>query len=89
MVNYIKINEYDNVIIALDDLKMGNILETSSDGNIQIINNIPKFHKVAIRDIKKDEMIIKYGSLIGYATVDIKKGSHVHIHNIDSAKAMV
>ena len=39
-------------------------------------------HKVALRDIKKGEDIIKYGYKIGHATEDIKKGEHVHTHNI-------
>ncbi len=39
-------------------------------------------HKYAIRDIKKGENIIKYGNPIGHATEDIKKGDHVHSHNV-------
>lgn len=39
-------------------------------------------HKIALRDIKKGEDIIKYGYKIGHATEDIKKGEHVHTHNI-------
>ena len=37
-------------------------------------------HKIALRDIKKGEDIIKYGYKIGHATEDIKKGEHVHTH---------
>ncbi len=39
-------------------------------------------HKYADCDIKKGENIIKYGFPIGHATEDIKKGEHVHTHNI-------
>ena len=39
-------------------------------------------HKVALRDIKKGENIIKYGYPIGHALEDIKQGEHVHTHNI-------
>lgn len=39
-------------------------------------------HKYALIDIKKGENIIKYGSPIGHATEDIKKGDHVHTHNV-------
>ncbi|MBQ9097383.1 MAG: altronate dehydratase [Clostridia bacterium] len=38
-------------------------------------------HKIAKRDIKKGENVIKYGYPIGYATCDIKEGEHVHTHN--------
>ena len=47
--------------------------------NVEI--NLEDGHKYALRDIKKGENIIKYGSPIGHATCDIKKGEHVHTHN--------
>lgn len=39
-------------------------------------------HKYAIRAIKAGENVIKYGSPIGHATVDIAVGEHVHTHNV-------
>lgn len=39
-------------------------------------------HKYAVRDILAGENIIKYGMPIGHATADIKKGEHVHTHNL-------
>ena len=39
-------------------------------------------HKYALCDIKRGENIIKYGSPIGHATIDIKAGEHVHTHNV-------
>ena len=44
--------------------------------------NLDDGHKYAIRDIKSGENIIKYGNPIGHATCDIKKGEHVHTHNV-------
>ena len=44
--------------------------------------NLEDGHKYALRDIKAGENIIKYGNPIGHAIVDIKKGEHVHNHNI-------
>ena len=44
--------------------------------------NLENGHKYALRDIKAGENIIKYGNPIGHAIVDIKKGEHVHNHNI-------
>lgn len=46
--------------------------------------NIPAGHKYALRDIHKDEYIIKYGEIIGRATQDIGKGEWVHTHNVKS-----
>ncbi len=44
--------------------------------------NLEDGHKYALRDIKCGEDIIKYGNPIGHATCDIKKGEHVHTHNV-------
>ena len=44
--------------------------------------NLEDGHKYALRDIAKGENIIKYGNPIGHATCDIKKGEHVHTHNV-------
>ena len=45
---------------------------------------IPAGHKIALCDIKKDEPVIKYGFPIGKAKTDIKKGEHIHCHNLYS-----
>lgn len=44
--------------------------------------NLENGHKYAVRDIPCGENIIKYGFPIGHATCDIKKGAHVHSHNM-------
>ena len=48
--------------------------------NVEV--NLENGHKYALRDIKSGEDIIKYGNPIGHATADIKKGEHVHSHNL-------
>jgi len=48
--------------------------------NVEI--NLDDGHKYALCDIAQGENIIKYGQPIGHATTDIKKGEHVHTHNI-------
>lgn len=48
--------------------------------NVEV--NIEDGHKYALCDIKADENIIKYGEPIGHAVCDIKKGEHVHSHNM-------
>lgn len=42
-------------------------------------------HKYAVRDIKKGDIIVKYGFPIGIAKADIKAGEHVHTHNLKTA----
>ncbi len=48
--------------------------------NVEI--DLESGHKYALRDISEGDNIIKYGCPIGHATCDIKKGEHVHTHNI-------
>ncbi|WP_392564801.1 galactarate dehydratase [Orbus wheelerorum] len=73
---YIKINELDNVAIIVNDngLTKGT---TFADG-LTLIDDIPQGHKVALSDINRDQAIIRYGEIIGYAMVDIAKGSWIN-----------
>ncbi len=41
-------------------------------------------HKVARSEIMPGEKVLKYGASIGSATVGIKPGDHVHLHNLKS-----
>jgi len=49
--------------------------------------DVPAFHKIAVRELQLADPIIKYGCVIGYATNKISTGSHVHVHNIRSGRA--
>ncbi|MDR1952601.1 MAG: altronate dehydratase family protein [Elusimicrobiota bacterium] len=79
--NFIKISPLDNVIVALKPLTKGDELEVDG-GKIVLLDDIPFGHKIALRDIKAAEDIIKYAMPIGCALFDIKKGSWAHSHNI-------
>ncbi|MBQ2734043.1 MAG: altronate dehydratase [Clostridia bacterium] len=48
--------------------------------NVEV--NTKNGHKYAVRDIAEGENVVKYGMPIGHATADIKKGEHVHTHNL-------
>ena len=73
MKDFIKINENDNVIVAIKELKKGE--KTSVDvTEVEALEDIPAGHKMAIKDIKKDTDVIKYGFRIGTAKEDIKAG---------------
>jgi hypothetical protein len=81
----IVINARDNVATALDLRTAG----TSIDGggrSMLVRETIADGHKIAILRIAANEAVIKYGSPIGTATADIEPGSHVHTHNVASAR---
>lgn len=81
----------DDVGVAVVDLKTGDevgvvTLEGESAGQIKLINDVSLGHKVAMRDLAVNKHIIEYGREVGYALAPIKKGEHVHIHNIRSLR---
>ncbi|AVS36937.1 altronate hydrolase [Campylobacter jejuni] len=76
MKGYIIVNEKDNVATALRDFKKGEKV-----ANIELLNDIASGHKFALKDIKKDEIIIKYAEAIASASCHISTGEWVHIHN--------
>lgn len=77
MSKLFKINDKDNVAVALEELKKGEIID-----NIKLLDDIPFGHKVLLNDLKNGENIIKYGNPIGHLTIDCKKGEHIHEHNL-------
>uniref|UniRef100_UPI003FEE26B2 UxaA family hydrolase n=1 Tax=Eubacterium sp. TaxID=142586 RepID=UPI003FEE26B2 len=77
MSKLFKINNKDNVAVALEELKKGEIID-----NIKLLDDIPFGHKVLLNDLKSGENIIKYGNPIGHLTIDCKKGKHIHEHNL-------
>ena len=80
MKEFIKINECDNVIIALRDYKKDEVIDLE-DEKITLLEDINRGHKIAIKNINKGENVVKYGLPIGYALEDIKVGNWVHTHN--------
>lgn len=83
MNNLIKINNIDMVAVALQPLKAGVPVKVSgAELEITPLEDIPMGHKIALRDIKAGEKIIKYGFPIGAAKCDIATGGHVHTENV-------
>ncbi len=80
-----RIDEKDNVMIALADFEAGERITTRFRGDettYTINQSVPFGHKIAITDIPRGEKVVKYGESIGSATSDIKKGDWVHVHNV-------
>jgi hypothetical protein len=69
----------DNVATLLDD----RLYCTLIAGGVSVDQGIPFGHKVALAPIAAGEPVIKYGVAIGQAKTGIRKGEHVHVHNIE------
>ena len=77
----------DNIVVARCDIPAGT--EIPQEG-IVALQDIPLGHKVAAVPITKGTPILKYNTVIGYASRDVSAGAHMHNDNIaaDSTKAM-
>ena len=85
----IVLNSKDNVATALADLAAGDSVALEIDKrpvSVKLVNPIQFGHKFSLLDIKAGSSILKYGEAIGEATKDIKKGEHVHVHNVASTR---
>ncbi|WP_459198697.1 UxaA family hydrolase [Bacillus subtilis] len=80
MKSFIKIHKQDNVLLALRDIQKGERLHADSV-SIEVKDDIKRGHKIALKPIKKNDSIIKYGFPIGHASQDISIGEHIHVHN--------
>jgi len=54
---------------------------------LRCLEDIPRFHKIALRDIDIGAAVVRDGYPIGRATHYIKAGNWVHIHNLQSSRA--
>ena len=71
---------------ALPTARKWKFATSGANAPVTVIGDVPYGHKIAVRDIRKGELIIKYGEEIGIATHDIRRGEYVHIHNLDSLR---
>ncbi|MGA2462994.1 MAG: UxaA family hydrolase [Thermodesulfobacteriota bacterium] len=67
MASVLRLNDDDNVVIALRPLSESEVVETNGL-TIVIRSAIPVGHKVAVNKISNGEPVIKYGQIIGYAS---------------------
>lgn len=75
----IRLHPADNVIIALKDHAPG----TQPPGcPVVLTMAVPRGHKIAVAPVATGENVVRYGQIIGAATVAIQPGDHVHVHNL-------
>jgi (2R)-sulfolactate sulfo-lyase subunit alpha len=80
----------DNVGVAAVDIKAGEtttgvcLEDNKQVGEVSAVDDVPLGHKIALTEFEKGSGIVKYGVRIGSAIRKIKKGEHVHVHNLKS-----
>jgi (2R)-sulfolactate sulfo-lyase subunit alpha len=78
-------------VVVVEDVKPGQtltgwVMEGDSTIQVKALDAVPLGHKVALKDIKKGDTVIKYGNDIGKAVADIAQGAHAHVHNVKTKR---
>lgn len=85
--NAICLHVKDNVVTVVEPVKKGEEVSYFLAGEKKSLvakEDIPACNKIAIVPIQKEELVIKYGEIIGGATEDIPLGHYVSHLNIKS-----
>lgn len=91
MIHFLVHEKSDTVGVATVDIKAGEkaeglFMDTQEKFELKALNDIPLGHKIALKDAKVDDTVIKYGHDIGRVAADTKCGAHVHIHNLKTKR---
>jgi altronate dehydratase small subunit len=81
----LKINPRDNVAVVLADIRPGEEIVVTTDGEVVRLaarQAIAFGHKIALGDLTAHQPIIKYGEEIARAQTAIKAGDWIHLHNV-------
>jgi altronate hydrolase len=78
----IRLQPADDVAITTGDVAAGTPLDVGGQ-QILLRGDIPRGHKLAVRDIGAGDPVRRYGQVIGYAQAGIAAGEHVHLHNLE------
>lgn len=82
----------DNVgVVVIEGLRSGTkmlcvVTSDNSSFELEALDDVPIGHKIALGDLKSGDTAIKYGEDIGKYVADVKKGSHVHVHNLKTKR---
>jgi (2R)-sulfolactate sulfo-lyase subunit alpha len=78
-------------VVVVEGLKAGTdmlcvVTADNSSFHLTAKMDVPIGHKIALVDIREGDTVWKYGHDIGRAVADIKKGEHVHTHNLKTKR---
>ncbi len=80
---YLKINSGDNVVVAISNLKIGEIIQ-DGDTSIVLKDDVPAGHKVTLKDFAEGENVIKYGYPIGHVRHSVEAGKWINENQIQT-----
>ncbi len=83
-MNVLKVHPNDNVIVALQDLRRGDIVSYGGS-DYKLIDDIPAKHKFFAVDMNEGDEVIMYGVLVGKAQYFVSTGSLMTTENVKHA----
>ena len=92
MIHFVVHDEHDSVgVVVQEGVKAGQeltgwIMDQDREIRVQAKSDIAIGHKLAIRELKVDDTVIKYGVDIGRTVAALKVGEHAHVHNIKTKR---
>lgn len=91
MRNFVVHDLQDNVGVAVMDIEAGQVahgaaLDGRTVAEVTARAAIPLGHKIALKDFKAGDTVVKYGEDIGKVVAAIRKGDHVHVHNLKTKR---
>lgn len=92
MIHFVVHDENDSVgVVVVEGLKAGEelngwIMDQNKEIKVRARSDIPIGHKLAIRELKANDTVIKYGVDIGRSVAPIAIGEHAHVHNIKTKR---
>ncbi len=81
---FLRIHAKDNVLVALQNLKKGDEINTG-DYTIVLLEDLPAKHKFFMGDMKKGDEVYMYGVLVGKVQNDVRKGERMTTDNTKHA----
>lgn len=74
----------DDVAVTTQDVPAGTALALPSapDAPVAVLADVPRGHKLAVRDLPAGARVHKYGQVVGRTTAPVRAGEHVHVHNL-------
>jgi altronate hydrolase len=75
----------DNLGVAARDLATGTRV-TDGSRTVELATSVPLGHKIALAPIAVGEPALKFGQIIGFASVPIRPGEWIHTHNLSASE---
>jgi (2R)-sulfolactate sulfo-lyase subunit alpha len=91
VIQFLVHDKRDSVAVAVVDVKAGQSLSGKSLDTNETLQakanmDIPLGHKIALKDFKAGDDVVKYGVVVGRVVQPIKSGDHVHVHNVKTKR---